>query len=133
MSTKKIIFTNGCFDLLHRGHIELLNFCKSLGDKVIVGLNSDTSVKRLKGKSRPINCEKDRKIILEALSSVDEVIIFEEDTPRVLINQLQPDIIVKGGDYDSEDVVGNDVSEIVIFDYLDEYSTTNTIQNINNR
>jgi D-beta-D-heptose 7-phosphate kinase/D-beta-D-heptose 1-phosphate adenosyltransferase len=126
----KKIFTNGCFDILHVGHVELLNHAKSLGDYLIVGLNSDTSVKKLKGDSRPINKEQDRKRILESLKSVDEVIIFEEETPLNLIKEIKPDIIVKGGDYKKEDVVGNDLSEVIIFNFVEGYSTTKTIERI---
>lgn len=129
----KIIFTNGCFDILHRGHIELLKYGKSLGEKLIVGLNSDQSVKKLKGNTRPINNQQDRKIILESLKYVDEVILFEEETPYKLIKKIKPNIIVKGGDYTVEQVVGNDISEVVIFNYLNGYSTTQIIENISNR
>ncbi len=131
--SKKVIFTNGCFDILHRGHLEILKFCKSLGDHVVVGLNSDESVRRLKGETRPINCQEDRKILLETLRCVDEVIIFDEDTPYRLIKEIKPLIIVKGGDYNKEDVVGNDLCEVRIFKYVSGYSTTGTIQNIANR
>ena len=92
-----IVFTNGCFDVLHRGHLDLLKYCKKLGT-VVVGLNSDASVKRLKGESRPLNSEKDRKYLLDSLVFVDKVIIFNEDTPYNLIKEINPDIIVKGGD-----------------------------------
>lgn len=129
----KVIFTNGCFDILHKGHIELLKFCKSLGNFVIVGVNSDKSVKRLKGESRPVNSENDRVDILKAIRYVDYVVVFEEDTPYNLIKKIQPDIIVKGGDYSKEKVVGNDLCEVVIFNYLDGYSTTKTIKNISDR
>ena len=94
----KIVFTNGCFDILHRGHLELLRYCKTLGS-VIVGLNSDESVKRNKGQDRPVNCQEDRKFLLESLVFVDQVIIFEEDTPYNLVKSLSPDVIVKGDDY----------------------------------
>ena len=113
--------------------MELLEYCKSIGDKVIVGLNSDDSVKRLKGKERPINSEKDRKYLLESLKYVDEVVIFNEDTPIKLIEKLNPDVIVKGGDYTVESVVGNNICEVRIFKYVKGYSTTSTIQDINNR
>ncbi len=130
---KKTIFTNGCFDILHRGHIELLKFCKSYG-RVIVGLNSDKSVRKLKGPSRPVFSENDRKFMLESCKYVDKVHVFEEDTPINLISKLKPDIIVKGGDYEEEDVVGKDVCEsVIIFNYLDGYSTTEIIQNISDR
>ena len=124
-----IIFTNGCFDILHRGHIELLAYCKTLGD-VVVGLNSDESVKRLKGKGRPTNSVFDRKRILEALRYVDQVIVFDEDTPYNLIREISPDIIVKGGDYSADDVVGGDLCKVQIFELLDGYSTTNVIKRL---
>lgn len=128
-----IVFTNGCFDLIHRGHIELLRFCKSLGEKVVVGLNSDESVRRLKGENRPINCQEDRKLLLESLKYVDEVVIFDEDTPLKLIEKILPDVIVKGGDYKPEEVVGNHLSRVVIYEYVKGYSTTKTIQDISSR
>lgn len=126
----KKIFTNGCFDIIHVGHVELLNYAKSLGGYLIVGLNSDSSVKKLKGNSRPINKEQDRKKILESLKSVDEVIIFDEETPLNLIKIVNPDIIVKGGDYKKEEVVGNNLAEIVIFNFVEGFSTTKTIERI---
>ena len=128
-----LIFTNGCFDIIHRGHLELLKYCSDIGDRVVVGLNSDSSVKKLKGSSRPINNEKDRKFLLENLVWVDEVIIFNEDTPHELIQSLKPDIIVKGGDYKSADVIGADLAEVKIFRYVEGYSSTRTIENISNR
>ena len=128
------VFTNGCFDILHRGHIELLKYCDSLvcsgchlGGKVIVGLNSDSSVRKLKGDNRPMNSQGDRKYVLQSLKFVDEVLIFKEDTPYELIKKVKPDIIVKGGDYKIEDVVGNDLCEVRIFDYKEGYSTTNLL------
>ncbi len=123
------VFTNGCFDILHKGHVELLAYCKSLGH-VTVGLNSDNSVKRLKGLSRPLNKESDRKRILEALRYVDQVIIFEEDTPYRLISKLKPDFIVKGGDYREQEVIGSDLCEVKIFESVKGYSTTNIINQI---
>jgi len=128
----KKIFTNGCFDILHRGHLELLRYCHSLG-KVIVGLNSDKSVRQLKGHHRPINTEKDRKFFLESLSFVDEVIIFHENTPYNLIKQIKPDIIVKGGDYSVDNIIGSDICEVKIFNYIDGYSTTKIIECTDNR
>jgi len=122
------VFTNGCFDILHRGHIELLKYCKSLGTIVIVGLNSDTSVKKNKGPSRPYFSEEDRKLTLEACRYIDHVMIFEEETPYNLIKKLKPDIIVKGGDYIKEEVVGNDVAEVKIFNFIEGYSTTSIIE-----
>ena len=127
-----IVFTNGCFDIIHRGHVELLAYCKSLGD-VIVGLNSDQSIRRLKGDGRPMNSESDRKQVLEALRYVDQVIIFEEDTPYNLIREITPDLIVKGGDYASKDVVGGDLCKVQIFETVDGYSTTDIIHRIRSR
>lgn len=125
----KIIFTNGCFDILHRGHLELLKYCKSLG-RVVVGINSDESIRKLKGEDRPIVCESDRKFHLESLRSVDEVLIFSEDTPYNLIKRVKPDIIVKGGDYSVETVVGNDLCEVRIFEKVEGYSSSQVIQDI---
>lgn len=124
----KIIFTNGCFDILHRGHYELLRYCKSLGSTVIVGLNSDESVKILKGQDRPFFSEQDRKFALESCKYVDNVIIFEEKTPYNLIKSLKPDIVVKGGDYLEKDVVGYSLAEVKIFKFIEGYSTTNILQ-----
>ena len=128
-----VVFTNGCFDIVHRGHVELLKFCKSLGDTVIVGLNSDKSVKTLKGEDRPINNQEDRKFLLESIKYVDSVIVFEEETPYNLICKIKPDFIVKGGDYKASNVIGFDVAKVVIFDYVSGYSTTKSIQDIANR
>jgi rfaE bifunctional protein nucleotidyltransferase chain/domain len=122
------IFTNGCFDILHRGHIELLKYCNSLGH-VTVGLNSDESVRALKGEKRPYFSQNDRKFTLEACRYVDHVIIFSEKTPYNLIKQVKPDIIVKGGDYQPNNVVGCDLAEVKIFNYLDGYSTTKILEN----
>ena len=103
---KVIVFTNGCFDIIHRGHVEYLRKAKLLGDILIIGLNSDASVKQLKGKSRPYQNEQDRSAILDAMEMVDLVVIFDEDTPLDLICELKPDMLVKGGDYDSHSIVG---------------------------
>lgn len=127
-----LVFTNGCFDILHRGHIELLRYCKSLG-QVIVGLNSDDSVKRLKGESRPINNQEDRKLMLESCKFVDSVVIFDEDTPYNLIKKFNPDIIVKGGDYKKSEVVGSDLATVHIFNTINGYSTTKIIKNLTDR
>jgi|TARA_R110000824_G_scaffold285090_2_gene473264 D-beta-D-heptose 7-phosphate kinase/D-beta-D-heptose 1-phosphate adenosyltransferase len=123
----KVIFTNGCFDILHRGHVELLNYCKQIGGKVVVAINSDASIKRLKGESRPFYSQEDRKFMLESCKYVDEVIVFGEDTPYRLINEIKPDIIVKGGDYKKQEVVGSDVAEVQLFQYIDGYSTSKII------
>tara|TARA_Y100000114_G_scaffold74736_1_gene68524 strand:- start:1246 stop:1638 length:393 start_codon:yes stop_codon:yes gene_type:complete len=123
----KTIFTNGCFDVLHRGHFELLKYCKSLG-RVVVGLNSDTSVKRLKGPARPVFSQEDRLFMLLSCKYVDEVYVFNENTPYNLIKEINPDIIVKGGDYKKENVVGSNICEVKIFDFVNGYSTTQTIK-----
>ena len=130
---KIIVFTNGCFDILHRGHVEYLQKTRELGDLLILGLNSDSSVKRLKGNGRPINNEIDRAIVLSALECITYISIFDEDTPLELIKIVKPDILVKGGDYKIEDVVGREYSkETVLIDFVDGYSTTNIIKKINN-
>ena len=129
---KIIVFTNGCFDILHRGHVEYLQKARELGDLLILGLNSDSSVKRLKGNGRPINNEIDRAIVLSALECITYISIFDEDTPLELIKIVKPDILVKGGDYKIEDVVGREYSkETVLIDFVDGYSTTNIIKKIN--
>ena len=127
----KTVFTNGCFDILHKGHIDYLQKSKKLGNKLIVGLNSDASIKRLKGDTRPINNQEDRKAVLESLGCVDKVIIFDEDTPYDLIKQIKPDIITKGGDYKLiEDVVGHDLTEVKLISYVEGYSTTKILESI---
>lgn len=129
---KKIVFTNGCFDIIHRGHVEYLQKAKELGDILILGLNSDDSVRRLKGASRPINNETDRAIVLSALECIDYVVIFDEDTPLELIKFIKPDILVKGGDYKIEEVVGREYAKrTVLIDFVNGYSTTNIIKKIN--
>lgn len=120
------VFTNGCFDILHFGHIELLKYCKSFG-QVIVGINSDDSVKRLKGVGRPINPVSTRIEMLKSLKYVDEVHVFDEDTPYSLIQKVAPDLIVKGGDYTPESVVGRDLAQVLIFDYKKGFSTSSII------
>tara|TARA_Y100000310_G_scaffold86194_1_gene83045 strand:- start:4116 stop:4520 length:405 start_codon:yes stop_codon:yes gene_type:complete len=134
MSDKKVCFTNGCFDTIHRGHIELLKFCKENSDYVVVGLNSDKSVKLNKGESRPYNNQEDRKLVLEALRYVDEVIIYDEQTPLELVKKVQPDLLVKGSDYADKKVVGRGIAkEVILFGYINGYSSTDTIQNITDR
>lgn len=131
-NNKKIVFTNGCFDILHKGHVSYLNVAKSFGDVLILGLNSDASVKRLKGQSRPINNEEDRAYILSALECVDYVVIFDEDTPYELICKIQPDVLVKGADYEGKCVVGSDIAkETKLVEFVNGKSTTNTINKIN--
>lgn len=121
------VFTNGCFDILHRGHVDYLMKSAKLGNRLIIGLNSDKSVRRLKGDSRPINSQEDRKAVLMALRWVDEVVVFDEDTPYELIQRIRPHIITKGGDYKPADVVGADLAEVVIIPYLDGKSTTRIV------
>lgn len=129
----KIVFTNGCFDILHKGHIEYLAKAASLGTKLVIGLNTDASVKRLKGDSRPVNDENARALLLASLVFVDKVILFDTDTPRDLIDFVQPDVLVKGGDYKPEEIVGYDIvkakgGEIVTLDFVEGYSTTSLIE-----
>ncbi len=124
-----IVFTNGCFDILHRGHFELLRFCNSFG-QVTVGLNSDNSVKKLKGSGRPVNNFEDRKFALESCKYVAKVIGFDEETPYRLIQEIKPDLIVKGGDYKIEDVVGGDMAEVKIFKLVQGKSTSSLLSQI---
>ena len=129
----KIVFTNGCFDILHKGHIEYLAKAASLGTKLVIGLNTDASVKRLKGDSRPVNDENARALLLASLVFVDEVIFFDTDTPRDLIDFVQPDVLVKGGDYKSEEIVGHDIvkaqgGEVITINFIEGYSTTSMIE-----
>lgn len=135
-ANQKIVFTNGCFDILHVGHKRYLQQAATLGDILIVGVNSDASVKRLKGESRPVNPEADRAEMLCALGFVDYVAIFDEDTPYELIKQIQPDVLVKGGDYQPDEVVGKDIVElrggkVEIITFVEGKSTTNIINQIN--
>ncbi len=135
---KKVVFTNGCFDILHRGHVQYLESARELGDVLILGLNNDNSIKRLKGVNRPINSEIDRAIVLSALSVVDHVVIFTNDTPYTLINVLKPDILVKGGDWKSEEIIGSDIvlaygGEVIILKYYPGYSTTEIIEKLERR
>lgn len=129
---KKIVFTNGCFDILHVGHVKYLQEAKSYGDVLIVGLNSDSSVRELKGPTRPVNPEGDRAYILAALESVDYVVVFSEETPHELIKNIAPDILVKGGDYEGKSVVGAEfASELRLVQFVEGKSTTATIARIN--
>lgn len=132
---KKVVFTNGCFDILHVGHLRYLNEAKKQGDVLIIGVNSDTSVKRLKGESRPINNQFDRAEMLSGLKSVDYTVIFEEDTPEELIATLKPSIHVKGGDYKKEDlpetkIVESYGGEVRILSFVEGKSTTNIVKKI---
>ena len=130
---KKIVFTNGCFDILHRGHVEYLSKAAAFGDVMIVGLNTDASVRRLKGSSRPVNDEYARAFVLAGLECVTAVVLFDEDTPYNLIKKVQPDFLVKGSDYKPENIVGYDIvtakgGKVVTVDLVEGYSTTGTIQ-----
>lgn len=132
---KRVVFTNGCFDILHRGHVDYLTKAKALGDILIVGLNADDSVRQLKGPGRPIVGEEDRAVILAALTVVDFVTIFAEETPYELIRAVVPDLLVKGADWPAEEIVGRDVVEaaggsVHTIDYLPNRSTTGIIQKI---
>ncbi|MEC9377087.1 MAG: D-glycero-beta-D-manno-heptose 1-phosphate adenylyltransferase, partial [Candidatus Neomarinimicrobiota bacterium] len=134
-SGEKIVFTNGCFDIIHAGHIHLLTEAKNLGDRLLIGLNSDQSVQNLKGPDRPLNPEYARASVLESLSMVDGVTIFQEDTPHELVKEIIPHVLVKGGDYSIENVVGADTvrasgGKVVLIPILKGYSTSDIITRI---
>ncbi len=135
MKKKKVVFTNGCFDILHTGHVTYLQKAKKLGNYLVIGLNSDASVKRLKGADRPVNSEKDRMKVLGALRCVDKIVIFREDTPLNLIKKVRPDVLVKGGDWKRKDVVGADFVESYggkfrSIPFVKGFSTTGILQKI---
>lgn len=132
---KKIVFTNGCFDILHRGHLDYLSKAASLGNILVIGVNTDASVKRLKGETRPVNNEQDRLFQLASLMFVDAVCLFDEDTPKDLIEAVKPDILVKGGDYTIDQIVGaefvlNHGGKVEVIPFVEGYSTTSIIQTI---
>jgi rfaE bifunctional protein nucleotidyltransferase chain/domain len=132
---EKVVFTNGCFDIIHRGHIEVLSRTADLGDKLIIGLNSDSSVQKLKAKGRPIIDENSRAILLAALSFVDAVILFSEESPLNLISKLKPDILAKGSDYKFDKIVGRKIvidngGEVICIPFIDGFSSTNIINKI---
>lgn len=132
---QKVVFTNGCFDILHKGHIEYLAQAASLGDVFVIGLNSDTSVKRLKGENRPIIEEENRALMLAALQFVSKVVLFEEDTPLNLIEFIQPNVLIKGGDYTINQIIGADFvqskgGEVLTIPFVSGYSTSNIIEKI---
>ena len=128
---KKIVFTYGCFDILHAGHVSVLEFSRSKGDELVAGLNSAASVRRLKGPTRPVNTQADRALVLAALESVSAVCIFDEDTPYNLIKQVRPDVLVKGGDYKTDEIVGREFAKKVVrFPLLKGRSTTNIIKKV---
>jgi rfaE bifunctional protein nucleotidyltransferase chain/domain len=132
---RKVVFTNGVFDILHRGHVEYLTKAKALGDVLIVGMNTDASVRRLKGSERPVVSQDDRAFVLAALRVVDYVCLFDEDTPYNLIKTVTPDVLVKGSDWAIDDIVGKDIVEaaggkVQTIDFVPNRSTTNIIQKI---
>jgi rfaE bifunctional protein nucleotidyltransferase chain/domain len=132
---QKIVFTNGCFDVLHFGHVHYLLQAKELGDILVVGLNSDDSVRRLKGPSRPINGEKERAFVLAALTCVDYVVVFEEDTPKELIETVRPNVLVKGGDYALDQIVGADFvtqngGSVTTLPFVEGFSSTRIIEQL---
>jgi len=131
----KIVFTNGCFDLIHRGHIEYLAKASALGDVLVVGLNTDASVRSIKGRSRPLQDEYSRALILAAMRFVDFVVLFDEDTPENLIRKIQPDVLVKGGDYKPSEIVGYNIvtakgGKVLTIELVENYSTTKLIKKI---
>ena len=132
---EKIVFTNGCFDLLHRGHVEVLANTADLGDRLIIGLNSDSSIKDLKGENRPIIDETSRAILLASLQFVDAIVFFTEETPHKLIETLVPDVLAKGGDYKVKEIAGNEVvlengGEVILVPFIDGFSSTNIVEKI---
>ena len=134
---EKIVFTNGCFDIMHRGHIELLARTADLGDKLIVGLNSDISIQQIKGEGRPIIKEDSRATLLAALDFIDAIVLFSEETPLDLITTLKPDILAKGGDYKIDTIVGHEIvkengGEVVLIPFINGFSSTNIINKIKN-
>ena len=134
---EEVVFTNGCFDIIHRGHIEVLAQTADLGDRLIIGLNSDTSIQKLKGKNRPIIEEQSRAILLASLEFVDAVVIFSEDTPLKLISVLLPDVLAKGGDYEIETIVGHEIvqqngGKVKLVPFVDGFSSTTIIDKIKN-
>ena len=136
-SGKKVVFTNGCFDILHRGHIEVLARTADLGNRLIVGLNSDKSIQALKGENRPIENEDSRAILLASLSFVDAVVLFSEETPLNLISILKPDVLTKGGDYKISTIVGHEVvqengGQVILVPFVDGFSSTTIIDKIKN-
>ncbi len=133
----KIVFTNGCFDLLHLGHLDYLSKSADFGNKLIIGLNTDSSIQKLKGESRPIHQQKTRQQLLASLSFVDAVVLFEQDTPLELITSILPDVLVKGADYTIDQIVGSDVilhnnGEVKTIEFLEGYSSSSVIERIKN-
>jgi len=134
---EEVVFTNGCFDIIHKGHIEVLAQTADLGDRLLIGLNSDSSIQKLKGKNRPIIEEQSRAILLASLEFVDAVVIFSEDTPINLISTLLPDVLAKGGDYEIETIVGHEIvqqngGKVKLVPFVDGFSSTTIIEKIKN-
>jgi D-beta-D-heptose 7-phosphate kinase/D-beta-D-heptose 1-phosphate adenosyltransferase len=132
---QKIVFTNGCFDILHVGHITYLAKARQLGDLLVVGLNSDASVRRLKGPDRPVNAQDARALVLAALEMVDYIVFFEEDTPYNIITKVKPDILVKGGDYQIDNIVGGDFvrargGQVLTIPFVEGFSTSSILENL---
>ncbi len=132
---EKVVFTNGCFDIIHRGHVEYLARAADFGAHLVIGLNTDASVSRLKGENRPVVDQESRAVLLAALQFVDAVVYFDEDTPYELIKTVQPDVLVKGSDYKAEDIVGYDIvtargGKVQTIDFVEGFSTTNLIDKI---
>ncbi|MDA3952176.1 MAG: D-glycero-beta-D-manno-heptose 1-phosphate adenylyltransferase [Bacteroidales bacterium] len=135
LKNQKIVFTNGCFDILHRGHVEYLAQAASNGDVLIIGLNTDSSVRRIKGETRPVQDEYARAILLASLSFVSAVVLFDDDTPYNLIKRIQPDVLIKGSDYSIKDIVGSDIviakgGKVITIDFVEGYSTTSIIEKL---
>ena len=131
----KTVFTNGCFDILHPGHIDLLNQARLLGDRLVVGINSDKSVRAIKGPGRPINDQESRKAVLLGLRAVDEVVIFDETTPENIVREVKPDVLVKGGDWQISEIVGADFvqangGEVYSLPLLEGYSTSGIVEKL---
>ena len=134
-ANEKIVFTNGCFDLLHLGHVNYLAKARDLGNRLVVGLNTDASIKRLKGSSRPIKDEQSRVALLAGMAYIDAVVLFDEETPIKLISIIKPDVLVKGGDYEVKDVVGHEIvlsnnGKVCTIDFVDGYSSSTLIEKV---
>lgn len=135
LKNQKIVFTNGCFDILHRGHVEYLAQAANHGDILVIGVNTDNSVRRIKGETRPVQDEYARAILLASLSFVSAIVLFDDDTPYNLIKKIQPDILIKGSDYNIDDIVGSDIvinkgGKVITIDFIEGYSTTSIIEKL---
>ena len=135
LKNQKIVFTNGCFDILHRGHVEYLAQAANHGDILVIGVNTDNSVRRIKGETRPVQDEYARAILLASLSFVSAIVLFDDDTPYNLIKKIQPDILIKGSDYNIDDIVGSDIvinkgGKVITIDFIEGYSTSSIIEKL---